>query len=167
MTNKRRESADEKRRSVLVPVDFSEHSRAALRWAAEAAPCLDAPLLVLHVVHDPEAGPGYYARPEREGFLHNMEEAAAELMKEFLDRVRGENPELSALRDPETLLVVGLPTMRILEVAEETGARMIVMGSQGRTGLSRFLLGSKAQRVVQLAAVPVTIVKARRARKKG
>jgi nucleotide-binding universal stress UspA family protein len=44
---------------------------------------------------------------------------------------------------------------------------MIVMGSQGRTGLSRFLLGSKAQRVVQLAPVPVTIVKARRAQGRG
>jgi nucleotide-binding universal stress UspA family protein len=96
-----------------------------------------------------------------------MEEAGEELMKEFLERVRSENPGLEKLRDLEATLVVGLPTTRILEVAEETAARMIVMGSQGRTGLSRFLLGSKAQRVVQLAPVPVTIVKARRAQGRG
>ena len=167
MTNRKQSSAGERKRPVLVPVDFSEHSRAALRWAAEAAPCFDAPIIVLHVVHDPEAGPGFYTRPERNGFLRRMEDAGGELMEEFLDRVRRENPDLNALRNLETLLVVGLPTTRILEVAEKTGAQMIVMGSQGRTGLSRFLLGSKAQRVVQLAPIPVTIVKARRARKKG
>jgi nucleotide-binding universal stress UspA family protein len=152
---------------ILVPVDFSEHSRAALRWAAEAAPCFDAPIIALHVVHDPEAGPGYYSRPERDGFLHRMEDAASALMEEFLEKVRNETPHLDKLRDLETMLVVGLPTTRIMEVAERTRARMIVMGSQGRTGLSRFLLGSKAQRIVQLAPIPVTIVKARRARKKG
>jgi nucleotide-binding universal stress UspA family protein len=167
MTSRVRKPAGDAARPILVPVDFSEHSRAALRWAAAAAPCFDAPIIALHVVHDPEAGPGYYARPERDGFLRRMEEAGEELMKEFLERVRSENPGLEKLRDLEATLVVGLPTTRILEVAEETAARMIVMGSQGRTGLSRFLLGSKAQRVVQLAPVPVTIVKARRAQGRG
>lgn len=57
------------------------------------------------------------------------------------------------------LLLVGLPVNRILEAAEKTGARMIVMGSQGRTGLARALLGSKAEQVVRLAPLPVMIVK--------
>ncbi|MGB5472794.1 MAG: universal stress protein, partial [Gammaproteobacteria bacterium] len=53
----------------------------------------------------------------------------------------------------------GLPVNRILELADKSAARMIVMGSQGRTGLARALLGSKAEQVVRLAHIPVTIVK--------
>ncbi|MGB5535376.1 MAG: universal stress protein, partial [Thiogranum sp.] len=57
-------------------------------------------------------------------------------------------------------LVVGLPVNRILEVAKKSDASMIVMGSQGRTGLAHALLGSKAEQVVHLSPIPVTIVKA-------
>ena len=57
------------------------------------------------------------------------------------------------------MLVVGLPVNRILESAEKINARMIVMGSQGRTGLARAMLGSKAEQVVRLAPIPVMIVK--------
>ena len=52
---------------------------------------------------------------------------------------------------------------RILEVAEKLEAIMIVVGSQGRTGLPHLLLGSKAERVAQLSPIPVTIVKSRKA----
>ena len=47
---------------ILVPVDFSAHSQAALVFAAQLAKHLDASLLVLHVVHDPAEEPGYYKR---------------------------------------------------------------------------------------------------------
>jgi nucleotide-binding universal stress UspA family protein len=57
------------------------------------------------------------------------------------------------------MLVVGLPVNRILESAEKIHARMIVMGSQGRTGLAHALLGSKAEQVVRLSPAPVMIVK--------
>ena len=62
--------------------------------------------------------------------------------------------------------MVGLPVTRILEVATKTEAQMIVMGSQGRTGLSHLLLGSKAEKVAQLAPIPVTIVKTPKAGRK-
>ena len=54
----------------------------------------------------------------------------------------------------------GIPGSRILEAAESADASLIVMGSRGRTGLPHLLLGSKAERVVQLSPIPVTIVKA-------
>ncbi len=66
---------------------------------------------------------------------------------------------LPALKDATTMLVVGLPVNRIMESANKIHARMIVMGSQGRTGLARAMLGSKAEQVVRLASVPVMIVK--------
>jgi nucleotide-binding universal stress UspA family protein len=57
------------------------------------------------------------------------------------------------------MLVVGLPVNRILESAEKIQARMIIMGSQGRTGLAHAMLGSKSEQVVRLSSVPVLIVK--------
>ena len=56
-------------------------------------------------------------------------------------------------------VVVGLPATRILEMAEREDARLIVMGAHGRTGLADALLGSKVERVMRLASLPVTVVK--------
>ncbi len=148
-----------KSRPILVPVDFSPASAAALAWAAEVSRLIKVPLEVLHVVHDPESAPGYYAQSKRKGHLRRFEELAAEMMEDFLEKCGDEHPEVAALNNLKTTLVVGLPNQRILEIADARPARMIVMGSQGRTGLPRLLLGSKAERVVQLAPMPVTIVK--------
>jgi nucleotide-binding universal stress UspA family protein len=71
------------------------------------------------------------------------------------------HPDQPAMATAETSLVVGLPVTRILETAARVKAGMIVMGSQGRTGLAHALLGSKAEQVVRLAPIPVTIVKAK------
>ena len=143
---------------ILVAIDFSRFSEKALVWAARAAESFGAPLLALHVVHDSASAPGYYDQVKKhKKHLRRIEEAAAEMMEEFLERLRQEHPKL--LDGLEHRLVVGLPVNRILEVADQTGARMIVMGSHGRTGLEHLLLGSKAERVARLSPIPVTIVK--------
>ena len=141
---------------ILVAVDFSACSEAALVWAAEASRRFDAPLAVLHVVHDPEAAPGSYREGEGPR-VRRMEEVAVDLLAEYLAGVRERHAEIGEAR---TLLAVGLPATRILEVAEREGAQLIVVGSQGRTGLAHVLLGSKAERVARLSPIPVTIVKA-------
>lgn len=143
---------------ILVPVDFSPSSLAALLWGARAAESFGLPLEVLHVVHDPASAPGYY-RAEN-GTLERLEEAASQMMETFMEDVLAKYPDCEALQRARRTLVIGLPVARILEVARASGARQIVMGSQGRSGLPRLLLGSKAQQVVQQAQVPVTIVKA-------
>ncbi|MCH9646679.1 MAG: universal stress protein [Deltaproteobacteria bacterium] len=156
---KKSRAAKSKKECVLVPVDFSERSRGAVRWAAAAARCFDLPLLLLHVAHDPGAAPGYYTKAKkRRRHLLGLEAAARLMLDEFLAEIPKEIPELEGL-EVNDLLIVGLPVSRILEVAERHRARLIVMGSQGRTGLPHLMLGSKAERVVQLAKIPVTIVK--------
>ncbi len=144
---------------VLAPVDFSPHSAAALVWAARMCDCLGVPLRVLHVAHDPESAPGYYVRSKRKKHLRRIEEAAAEMMGEFLEQVARDNPDSRHLQKVDSNIVHGLPVNRILEVADKLDASLIVMGSQGRTGLPHLLLGSKAERVAQLSPIPVTIVK--------
>ena len=82
------------------------------------------------------------------------------MLDSFVDKARESYPDVDQIERLERRLVVGLPANRILEVAEKVGARLIVMGSQGRTGLDHLLIGSKAERVVRLSPIPVTIVKA-------
>jgi len=144
---------------ILAAVDFSPDSEAALACAAELSSLFRAPLLIVHVVHDPGEAPGYYVIPDRDSHLHKLEDVAAGMFREFIETFAAAHPDLTAIRDAQTSLVTGLPVNRILELADRSGARMIVMGSQGRTGLARALLGSKAEQVVRLARVPVTIVK--------
>ena len=145
---------------LLVPVDFSAYSEKALIFASGLARCLDAQLLVLHVIHDPAEAPGFYARQRtKKNYLQTMEEAAEEMMAVFLKKIRKAFPDQVPIKKAISLLVTGTPVKRIVEVAEKKQAHMIVIGSHGRTGLSGLLLGSKAGQVVQLSPIPVTVVK--------
>jgi len=153
-------SKETQTRPVLVPVDFSRHSEAALLSAAEFAVCFDQPILVLHVVHDPGDMPGYYTRAFKKKGLRRIEDAASEMLEEFLARIAKENPGKKRLHHMESLLVKGLPTSRILEIAEKRKAIMIVLGSKGLSGIKHVVMGSVAERVVHAAKIPVTVVKA-------
>jgi len=147
-------------RPILVPVDFSAPSEAALLHAVDLASCVQCPLIVLHVVHDPGDMPGYYSRALKKKQLHRIEDGASEMLDDFMQRVVKHHSELKGLKHVESMLVKGLPSTRILEVAEKRNACMIVLGSKGLTGIKHILLGSVAERVVHLARVPVTVVKA-------
>ena len=154
----RRDPAGE-RGPVLVAVDFAPDSEAAMLWACDYADCVDAAIVVLHVIHEPADAPGYY-RKEEADMLRPMDDVAVDMLDQFLDKVAKAHPGLEALGRAEKVLVKGIPATRILEIAEAKGARLIVMGSRGRTGLPHLMLGSKAERVVQMSPIPVTIVKA-------
>jgi nucleotide-binding universal stress UspA family protein len=88
-----------------------------------------------------------------------MEDAAEEMMEEFLEKMRTTYPEQEPIKKAKALLVVGTPVTRIVEVAEKKQVDMIIIGSHGRTGVAHLLVGSKVQRVVQLSPIPVTVVK--------
>ncbi len=146
--------------TLLVAVDFTPFSEEALIFASHLAEKLDARLLVLHVIHDPIEAPGFYAQKgKKKKFLQSMEEAAEEMMQEFLKKMRKAHPVQKPIKEAKPLLVVGTPVTRILEMAKKKKASMIILGSHGRTGLSHLLVGSKAERVVQLSPIPVLVVK--------
>lgn len=149
--------------AVLAAIDFSEYSEEVLRWGVDYAVSSGLPLVVLHVAYDLVEKLPYeeedvepaLALPEWE----TIEEAARSKLEVFLERMRQAIPACERVSRLESRVVVGLPTTRILEVAEEIGASLIVMGSRGRTGLSHLMIGSKAEQVVRLSPIPVTIVK--------
>lgn len=144
---------------IIVAVDFSSDSAAALLWACEYAVCVESQILVLHVVHDLSNAPGFY-RQEDDAF-RPMKSAAEDMMENFLDKIMAAHPEFDILKDVKTKLLSGLPPGRIVEVSNKRGARILVLGSRGNTGLEHILLGSVAERVVETSTIPTVIVKNR------
>ena len=145
-------------RPILVAVDFSEDSKAALVWACHFAECRDTKILLLHVVHDPVSSPGFYRKAGKD-FMQPMQSVAESMMAEFLAQVTAEHPELKPVDDLDSRFIPGLPPSRIVEVAGLLKASLIVVGSRGITGLPHKLLGSTAERVVELSPIPVVVVK--------
>ena len=150
---------EDKTRGLLVAVDFSAHSLEALLFAANQADCLKTHLTILHVVHDPAEMPGYYAKLIKKKRLMTIEDMATNLMDEFITDLISQHPGITSLSEATRLLITGLPVPRILEVINQLQPLQVVMGSQGRSRLDHIMLGSKAEQVVRLSPVPVTIVK--------
>lgn len=147
------------KRPILVPVDFSDCSTAALLYACRLVEGTGTPLLILHVVHDSPTNPGVY-RKHDEGYLSRpMADIADDMLSELLTRLRREHPDLAALECARTQLVEGLPGPRIIEIADQKRAAMILMGTHGRSGIAHFLQGSVAEYVSKIASVPVTTVR--------
>lgn len=148
-------------RPVVIAVDFSDDSKAALEWGMEEAVLRNAPATILHVVHDPGEAPGYYHKKKKKIILP-LTEVAEQLFDEFIDECSAEIHALKKMDNQRVRrkLAKGIPVQRILEFSEKCDARMIVMGSRGQTGIKHLLMGSKAEQVAQLAPIPVMIVKA-------
>ncbi|MBW9275974.1 MAG: universal stress protein [Candidatus Thiodiazotropha sp. (ex. Lucinisca nassula)] len=144
---------------ILVPVDFSEASEAALLKAFELAECLKVRVVVLHVVHDPGDMPGYYSAMVKKKKFGRMQDAARVMLEDFILEFRKKYNTKQRLKRAERMLVIGLPVTRILQVAKKIDASFVVMGSKGETGIKHLMLGSVAERVVQLCPLPVMVVK--------
>ncbi len=162
----RQDSSDDETRArrsgaapVLVAVEFSNGSEAALRWACGYAKAVGAPLEVLHVIHDPADSPGTY-KPDDGDPLEPIADVATRRLVAFMDRVGRQDPQLSGLGAAKPLCVEGLPAPKILEVARARGARLLVLGGRRRNGLGRLVHGSATARIARDAELPVTIVKA-------
>tara|TARA_Y100001934_G_C12313245_1_gene756057 strand:+ start:645 stop:1121 length:477 start_codon:yes stop_codon:yes gene_type:complete len=143
---------------ILVAADFSENSMTAVLWAIDLANALNTNLVLIHIVHDRAEGPGYYKHDSIDA-MRPMEDVAEKMMQQFIQKLNQKSSSFKSFSNLETRIVTGLPVSRILETADNLGAKMIVMGSQGLTGLKHLLIGSKAEQVVRLAKIPVTIVK--------
>ncbi|MFA9425092.1 universal stress protein [Natronorubrum sp. A-ect3] len=141
---------------VLVPIDGSESSWDALDYAFEQYD--GEQITALHVVDPAES---VYAGSEggaydSTAFDHTLERGE-ELCEQAKARLEdGEYADSTVL---ETTVEPGRPSQTILEVADDRDVDHIIMGSHGRSGLSRILLGSVAETVTRRAAVPVTIVR--------
>lgn len=144
-------------RRVLVPVDFSECSKRALRFAYDLAQAVGASIEVVHVWQPPSfVSPDLLVfDPEAESVsLRDWVRAEAHrAMGSFMDEMRA--PDGVSV---EPRLEHGDPAETIERLIEETQPDLVVMGTHGRTGVARLLAGSVAERTVRLATCPVLTV---------
>ena len=137
---------------ILVPTDFGASSDRALAYAVKLAKALGAELVVLHAYEIPVVG-------FPDGALVATPALAARITDGAQPGVRRALEAHASAGVPMQSLVKQGPTWRtILDTATEVGAEMIVMGTHGRHGLPRALLGSVAEKVVRAATVPVLTV---------
>lgn len=138
---------------VLVPVDGSPLSTTALDTALETFP--DATVTVLYVIDPIES---VYAVESGGLPVANDWYEQAEARAESIFEAVGANVE-AAGREVDTATEIGRPAHEILRYADDHGADHVVMGSHGRRGLDRLLLGSVAETVLRRSTVPVTVVR--------
>jgi universal stress protein A len=142
--------------SILHPTDFSDHSDYAFQMACSLARDHNSRLVILHVVST--LGPEGVTFGEAVSRLE-PDDRQARLWEE----VRRVQPSDPAVR-VEHRLAEGDPAAEIVRVAGEVGSGLIVIGTHGRTGLERLLMGSVAEQVMRKAPCPVLTVRAPSAR---
>lgn len=142
---------------ILVPVDFSEHSRAALGHAALFASAFGSSLELVHVVeHVVHSHAPFWTRELLLGEeLHAQALAAAEAA---MQKLRPEVPVASPGAVETTVLSGTLPAS-LVDHAEQGGAGLIVVSTHGRTGFSRWLMGSVSERLLRMAHCPVLVAR--------
>jgi len=125
---------------ILCPVDYSEPSALALKYAVAGARVFDAHLTVLHAVQiEP---PPYFTKSETDQLLDQLRQAteyARADLTAFITRVLGSDPKLLNIK---TELSDALPANAILETIKSDQADLVIMGTHGRSPAKRFLLGS-------------------------
>lgn len=142
-------------KSILHPTDFSKPSEYAFRMACSLARDHGSRLVLLHVSPPPiVVGEWVPPMPSDE-----YEEECKEKLWQLFRDLEAKEPHLRDLR-VETRIIEGAPAPVIVKLAEDGECDMIVMGTHGRTGLTRLLLGSVAEQVLRRAPCPVLTVKA-------
>jgi len=141
-------------KSILVPVDGSPQSERALEHALAEFP--EAEITVLNVIDPASAA---YDSPMAAGpvgveeWYENAEEAAENLFETARERAREHGTDVASTTE------VGQPARTITDYADAESVDQIVIGSHGRSGVTRILLGSVAETVVRRAPCPVTVVR--------
>jgi nucleotide-binding universal stress UspA family protein len=141
-------------RHILAPTDFSDYSKQAVASALELAKKFSAKLSILHVVElPPYPVEGYVPPSVSVTFLEDLERQASQDLAQIVPEA--ESAGVEVVRQ----VAVGSPYRKILDLAEAEHVDLIVMATAGRTGFSRLIMGSIAERVVRTASCPVLTIR--------
>ncbi len=139
--------------SVLIPTDGSEDATYAARKGLSLAKLINAKKVIALYVKDLVS---LYGVPEDDMILFinaNLENEGNTILSD----IKNEGKELGL--DVETVILEGHPADEILQVAEDRGVDIIVMGTVGRSGITCLLMGSVAEKVTRHAPCPVLVVR--------
>ncbi len=139
-------------KKILVPLDGSPLAEAVLPHAQALANAEGAEIVLLRVAVTPNEGVFIHNPVLAQNIIDEIEDEAKNYMNIEVAKLQKKGIKVSGItRD-------GFVPDTILDVAEETHADMIAMSTHGRTGVSRWLLGSVADRIVHYSSVPVMLI---------
>jgi glycine betaine transporter len=138
---------------ILVPIDFSEFSEHALDFAVELAGKLDATIHLIHAISIPAIGVPELGAAWSPTMIDDLVASGTKAMTQLADNRR------KVARIGEAVVQLGDPRDLILKAAADLHADLIVMGTHGRRGIRRALLGSVAEAVVRTAPCPVMTIR--------
>jgi nucleotide-binding universal stress UspA family protein len=144
---------------ILLPLDGSQTAEQALPHAVTQAERFGAELILLRVLE-----PFPPVRSISPADLAAIRQQSGEWARQYFERITDDLGDRGFPIQPQ--IVEGRPNVVILQYAEENDVDLIVICSRGRSGLSRWLMGSVADRVIRGAAVPVLLVRAQTAKDK-
>jgi nucleotide-binding universal stress UspA family protein len=142
-------------KKILVPTDGSDTAKLAIKEAVNLAKALNSKIIGIHVI-DVTSYVGVAGGVEPivwetvQGLLNDEGTKALSMI---------EKSALHEKVESEVILKEGIPSEEIINVSKEKEVDLIVMGTAGRTGLDRFLLGSVAEKVIRTSSCPVMIVR--------
>jgi len=146
---------------IAIPVDFSEISSVIAEWGKALAKKLGAKIILINVVEDISAFEDISADAKTFQELEKtLFEGAREYMQSFL------NKHFSDFPNVKPVIVKGNVVEKIIEVAKENGADLIVMGTHGKKGIDKIIFGSVAEGVVKYSPIPVLTVNPYRIKEK-
>jgi nucleotide-binding universal stress UspA family protein len=151
-------------KKILVPVDGGETSLLGLQHAILLAKDQKAALRLLHVVHDYLLADGRHGMVRSGELLKELREHGQTILKDAVSGARKQGVEADTESVETPMGPVGAA---IAEYAEQWPADLIVMGTHGRRGIRRLVMGSDAEYVVRTASVPVLLVRGTKAPPKG
>ncbi|RKG30949.1 universal stress protein [Acinetobacter tianfuensis] len=141
---------------ILVAVDESPMAYAAVEQALSLAKDLNSQVTIMSVIAiDPFIGVDFYkVAPAITDYFMQAEKNAKERLEDIKNSFVRDGIEVNSK------LIHGVsPSQGIIQVADEVGADLVIMGSHGRTGIQKVMLGSVAQNVLTQSPIPVLIVK--------
>ena len=134
---------------ILVPIDFSDYSKHALKYAGQFAKQFNAKLILIYVIepiiYPADFSMGQVAIPSADIDLHSRAEEELKNLTGTID------PSLQV----ETLIKTGKPFVEINDTAKEKDVDLIIIATHGHTGVEHLLFGSTAEKVVRKAPCPV------------
>ncbi len=139
---------------ILVATDFSDLSAEAVQYAQSLAASYTSELILLHVIDDAPALAMHTMELTTEVVIRDTTHSAVHHLEQFVA-----SHDVRCAGGVRTATRRGNPHEEIVKYADEEGVDLIVMATHGRTGLAHVLLGSVAEKVVQLASVPVLTIK--------
>ena len=139
-------------KKILCPIDHSDCSKEALKYAVSFAMKEEAKLLLLHIIDIRSFNEELDAISKQIPDEETFEQLRVKLLDCIPEEIRDD-------MDVEAIVIQGIPFVEIISTAKEKEIDMIVIGSHGRTGISHMMLGSVSEKVVRKAPCPVLTVR--------